>query len=56
MQLAKELIYLCETIKKEGSKWVLRSKKTGKVLGRHKTKSGALRQERAIKASQKKKK
>jgi ATP-dependent DNA ligase len=35
-------------IKKEGKNWVLRSRKTGKVLGRHPTKAKALRQERAI--------
>jgi hypothetical protein len=28
---------LIEIIRREGSKWVLRSRKTGKVLGRHDT-------------------
>jgi hypothetical protein len=37
-------------IKHEGSKWVLRSRGNGKVLGRHDTKAGAERQERAIQA------
>jgi hypothetical protein len=35
-------------IEKKGSKYVLRSKKTGKVLGTHPTKEKALAQERAI--------
>jgi len=41
----KEL--LNEIIKKEGNEWVLYSKK-GKVLGKHKTKKGAQKQEIAI--------
>jgi len=36
------------TIRKEGSKFVLRAKSTGKVLGTHDTKAKAERQERAI--------
>lgn len=47
------------TIKKEGGKFVLRAKGSGKVLGKHSTKAGAERQERAIlaaKAKAKKKK
>lgn len=39
-------------IRKEGKKFVLRSKSTGKVLGRHDTRAAASRQERAIKARQ----
>jgi hypothetical protein len=35
-------------IRKEGSKWVLRSKSTGKVLGRHPTRAAAVKQEQAI--------
>ena len=38
-------------IRKVGKKFVLYSKKTGKRLGTHSTKAGALRQERAIEAS-----
>jgi len=39
------------TVRKKGSLYHLVSK-TGKTLGKHKTKAGAQRQERAIKASQ----
>ncbi len=35
-------------IRKEGDFWVLRSRETGRVLGRHKTKKKAVRQEKAI--------
>jgi hypothetical protein len=35
-------------IEKKGSKYVLRSKKTGKVLGTHPDKKKALAQEQAI--------
>ncbi len=38
-------------IRKEGKKYVLRSRKTGKVLGRHDEREEAERQERAIQAS-----
>lgn len=38
-------------IKKQGSKYVLKSKSTGKTLGTHSTKAGAARQERAIQAN-----
>lgn len=38
-------------IKKKGSKHVLVSRKTGRVLGTHDTKEGALAQERAIQIS-----
>ncbi len=38
-------------IEKQGGMYVLRSKTTGKVLGKHKTKAAAERQERAIQAS-----
>lgn len=38
-------------IKKQGGYYVLKSKSTGKVLGRHPTKAAAARQERAIQAS-----
>lgn len=41
-----------ERVQKRGNKWVLLSKK-GKVLGTHKTKKDALKQERAIWASYK---
>jgi hypothetical protein len=37
-------------IRKEGGKYVLRAKSTGKVLGRHATRAAAERQERAIQA------
>ncbi len=40
------------TIRKEGRSFVLRAKRSGKVLGRHETKAQAREQERAIKASQ----
>ena len=39
-------------IKKQGGSYVLKSKSTGKTLGRHGSRVGALKQERAIKASQ----
>ena len=39
-------------IRREGKKWVLRAKKSGKVLGRHPTRGDSERQERAIKARQ----
>jgi len=39
-------------IRREGKKWVLRAKKSGKVLGRHPTRGDAERQEQAIKARQ----
>lgn len=35
-------------IRKEGNRWVLRSKSTGKVLGRHATRGEAIKQEQAI--------
>ncbi len=38
-------------IRKEGSSYVLRSKKTGKVLGKHPTKEAAIKQEVAIEIS-----
>jgi hypothetical protein len=38
-------------ISKKGDKFVLRSKKTGKVLGTHASKKKALAQERAIQIS-----
>jgi len=38
-------------IAKEGGKYVLRAKSTGKVLGRHRTKAEAVKQERAVQAS-----
>ena len=41
-------------ITKKGSKYVLKSKSTGKVLGTHDTKADALKQERAIQASKNK--
>jgi hypothetical protein len=37
-------------IRKEGNEWVLYTSDGSRVLGRHKTKEEALRQERAIKA------
>lgn len=39
-------------IVKEGNKWVLKSKTTGKTLGTHSTRQEAIKQEQAIKASQ----
>ena len=39
------------TIRKQGSDYVLKSKSTGKTLGKHATKAGAERQERAINIS-----
>lgn len=36
------------TIHKKGAKFELRSKKTGKLLGTHETKTAAQRQERKI--------
>ena len=39
-------------VRKKGSGFVLKSKKTGKTLGKHKSKAGAQRQERAIRAAQ----
>ena len=41
----------CKMIKKQKSKWVLKSKKTGKVLGTHPTKKAAKSQEAAINIS-----
>jgi hypothetical protein len=38
-------------IEKQGGKYVLKSKKTGKVLGRHESKAKAEKQERAVQAS-----
>jgi hypothetical protein len=38
-------------IEKQGGKYVLRSKTTGKVLGKHETKAAAQKQERAVQAS-----
>lgn len=38
-------------ISKENGKYVLRSKSTGKVLGRHATRAGAMKQEAAINIS-----
>ena len=38
-------------IKKRGKKWVLLSKKSGRVLGTHPTKAGADRQEAAVNIS-----
>ncbi|MGA2666830.1 MAG: hypothetical protein ABSE91_01910 [Patescibacteria group bacterium] len=38
-------------IQKRGKKWVLLSKKTGRVLGTHPTKAGAERQEAAVNIS-----
>ena len=35
-------------IRKKGSKWVLKSRKTGKTLGTHSSKQGAIKQEQAI--------
>lgn len=40
-----------DIIKKSGGKWVLHSKKTGKVLGTHGSKGEAMAQERAIQAN-----
>lgn len=39
------------TIKKEGDKYVLRAKSSGKVLGKHSSRQSAEAQERAIQAS-----
>jgi len=38
-------------IEKQGGKYVLKSKTTGKVLGRHTTKAEAEKQERAVQAA-----
>jgi len=38
-------------IEKRGTKWVLLSKTTGRVLGTHPTKASAMKQERAIQIS-----
>lgn len=35
-------------IQKRGNKWVLLSKRTGRVLGTHPSRAAAMRQERAI--------
>ena len=43
-------------IRKEGRKYILLTKDGSKVLGKHNTLKGALRQEKAIKISQKKRK
>ena len=42
-------------IKKEGNKFVLRAKGTGRKLGSHSTRAAAQRQERAIQARKKRK-
>jgi hypothetical protein len=41
-------------IRKEGSKWVLRTRDGKKILGKHDTKEGAQAQETAILLSKKK--
>ncbi len=38
-------------IEKQGGQYVLKSKTTGRILGKHRTKAEAERQERAIQAS-----
>lgn len=38
-------------IEKRGKKWVLLSRKTGRVMGTHPTKAGAERQEAAVNLS-----
>jgi len=38
-------------IEKRGKKWVLLSRKTGRVMGTHPTKAGAERQEAAVNIS-----
>jgi len=38
-------------IEKQGGKYVLKSKKTDKVLGKHRSKAKAEKQERAIQAA-----
>lgn len=43
-------------IRKVGGKYVLYSKKTGKRLGTHATRAGALKQERAIQIAKHKRK
>lgn len=43
-------------ITKEGGKYVLKSKTTGRVLGRHSSRTGAERQEAAINISKARKK
>ena len=35
-------------IEKQGDKWVLKSKMTGQVLGKHETRAEAIKQEQAI--------
>lgn len=47
----KEQNELLETIVKRGDQWVLMNKAGTKVLGKHSTKGGALKQERAIQVS-----
>jgi hypothetical protein len=42
--------------KKEGKKWVVRAKSTGKVLGTHKTEAAAQKQLAAIEISKKRSK
>jgi len=39
------------TISRRGSKWVVKAKKSGKVLGRHSSREKALAQLRAIEAN-----
>lgn len=41
-------------ITKEGNQYVLRSKKTGRVLGKHPTRAAAMKQETAINISKEK--
>lgn len=48
----EEDVEIEEVIRHVGSKWILKSKSTGRVLGTHHSKADALAQERAIKASQ----
>ena len=45
---------MIENISKENGKWVLRSKKSGRVLGTHDTEQEAIDQEIAIKISKEK--
>tara|TARA_Y100001951_G_C11298033_1_gene277369 strand:+ start:3906 stop:4070 length:165 start_codon:yes stop_codon:yes gene_type:complete len=48
--------FIQEKISKENGKWVLRSKRTGKVLGTHDSEQDAIDQEIAIQISKKERK
>ena len=49
--MEQQLGFHTSMISKEGNKYILRSKKTGKVLGKHISRAAAMKQEAAIEIS-----